>query len=173
MGSACFVTNKRAWSIVLKCVCLFWWFFLWTNKDYTRRAFRQRFQNYLRIRPSFFCYRDIPRMLSFPQHSTPPYPKPKLFQIWLSGSSPREQIYQFGPFCSFVAYFLRFNAQFSAQDDKYGKHELQVGLRLRFNLQISTITRTCQAVHGNAPMEAIYKDLCKAARVIIRQHMYI
>ena len=27
MGSACFVTNKRAWSIVLKYVCLFWWFF--------------------------------------------------------------------------------------------------------------------------------------------------
>ena len=72
MGSACFVTNKRAWSIVLKYVCLFWWFFLWTNKNSLRRAFRQWFQNYLRIRPSFFCYRDIPWMLSSPQHSTPP-----------------------------------------------------------------------------------------------------
>ena len=74
MGSACFVTNKRAWSIVLKYVCLFWWFFLWTKKDSPRRAFRRRFQNYLRICPSFFRYRDIPCMLSFPQHSTPPWP---------------------------------------------------------------------------------------------------
>ena len=35
------------------------------------------------------------------------------------------QIFQFAPFCSFVAYFLRFTAQFSAEDDKYGKHGLK------------------------------------------------
>ena len=47
--------------------------FLWTKKDSLRRAFRRHFQNYLRIRPSSFRYRDIPWMLSFPQHSTPPW----------------------------------------------------------------------------------------------------
>ena len=73
MGSACFVTNKRAWITILKYVRLFKQFFFQAKKYSPKRAFRRLFQNYLRIHPSFFRYRDIPWMLSFLQHSTPPW----------------------------------------------------------------------------------------------------
>ena len=67
IGSVWFVTNKRAWSIILE-ECLL----VLAKKDSIKR-FHVRFWNPLQIHPSFFRCRDIPWMLSFRQHSTPPY----------------------------------------------------------------------------------------------------
>ena len=56
-----------------------------------KRAFHRRFQDYLRIHPNFFHIRDIPWMLSFRQHSIPPYRNTTIYiydckaLLWRSG----------------------------------------------------------------------------------------